>query len=1044
MAFNISATAIRNPIPPILLFIALMLAGSMAYFRLPINQLPNLEFPGFSVSIAQPGAAPAEMETQITQRVEAALTSVEGVKRVTSTISQGSSQTMVELHLNADLARAVEDARDALSRVRSELPADMQEPAIQRLDVASEPIGYFAVDGKGMSEADLSWFIDNDLARDLLAVPGVSQVRRLGGVDREVRVELDPQILLGFGITADEVSRQLRASNVDLPGGRAEVGGQAQTLRTLGGAETVAQLADKRIVLPGGRSVRLAELGDVRDGASELTRIARFNGQPVISFMVNRAKGASEVHTFDAMAAKLKAIEKTGVVTFRPISTAQVDFIKAMLESSLMSLLEGALLATLVVFLVLRDWRATLIVSCAIPLATIPTFAVMAPLGFTLNMITLIALSLVAGVLVDDAIVEIENIVRHMRGGKSAYQASMEAADEIGLAVVATSATIIVVFLPTSFMGATTTGQFFNQFGITVAVAVFISLLVARLITPMMAAHFLRSHEGAPEKPGRLRATYEKTLDYAIIHPWKTVGGGVAIFIGALMLAQFVPAAFLPRIDAGAVQAQAEFAPGTPLMEADRLLRDIPARARDIKQVKDVFISITGAEGAATTGSVNFQLVDREQRHGFTAYDVQQRLRPLLSSIPDVRFSFQNAQGGSRGSDITLTFIGQDRKLVTAAAERLVAQMKAFPELADVFSSASAVRPEIQIRPRADEAARLGVSAADIAAAARIATNGDVDQNLAKFNLLDRQIPIRVLLRSDSRSDLDTIKALRVRAATGDTIRLDAVADVTFNVGESTVSRRDRQREVTVYANVIKGPIAVALKKVNALPGAHALGEKIKVDGKTVQGELPKGVKIVPSGDTEEMMEFLNGFMTAMLWGFLLVYAVLVLLFRDFFQPITILTAFPLSIGGAFVGLLLTGQPLSLFVGIGLVMLMGIVTKNSILLVDFAVEEMKKGMSRNQALREAGAKRARPIVMTTVAMSAGMLPLAVGFGPDGALRQGMGVAVIGGLLLSTLLSLVFVPAMFVLIDRLERAIVPFFARFSGAQGEAKPHEHPAE
>ncbi|MES1203781.1 MAG: efflux RND transporter permease subunit, partial [Pseudomonadota bacterium] len=349
MAFNISATAIRNPIPPILLFIALMLAGSMAYFRLPINQLPNLEFPGFLVSIAQPGAAPAEMETQITQRVEAALTSVEGVKRVTSTISQGSSQTMVELHLNADLGRSVEDARDALSRVRSELPADMQEPAIQRLDVAAEPIGYFAVDGKGMSEADLSWFIDNDLARELLAVPGVSQVRRLGGVDREVRVELDPQILLGFDITADEVSRQLRASNVDLPGGRAEVGGQAQTLRTLGGAETVAQLADKRIVLPGGRSVRLAELGDVRDGASDLTQIARFNGQPVISFMVSRSKGASEVRTFDAMAARLKAIEKTGVVTFRPISTAQVDFIKAMLESSLMSLLEGALLATLVV-----------------------------------------------------------------------------------------------------------------------------------------------------------------------------------------------------------------------------------------------------------------------------------------------------------------------------------------------------------------------------------------------------------------------------------------------------------------------------------------------------------------------------------------------------------------------------------------------------------------------------------------------------------------------------------------------------------------------
>ena len=1027
MALNISAGAIRNPIPPIVLFIALIFAGLTAYFRLPINQLPNIEFPGFEVSVSQPGAAPSEMENQITQRVETALTGVQGVRRVTSTVRQGSSSTMVELQIGADVARAVDDARDAMTRIRSDLPQDILEPVITRMETAAEPIAYYAVEGGGMNEVDLSWFIDNDLSRELLAIPGVSQIQRTGGVNREVRIELDPQVLLSYGVTADEVSRQLRSTNIDMPGGRAQVGGQAQTIRTLGAAESVDELSATRIILPDGRAVRLDALGHVTDGSSELSQISRYNGQPAISFMISRAKGASEVKVFDAMEAKLKAVEKTYNVKFRLIGTS-VEFIKGMHESSLEALLEGALLATLVVFLVLKDWRATVICAVAIPLSIIPTFAFIEPLGFTLNMMTFIALSLVAGVLVDDAIVEIENIVRHMRDGKKPYEASIEAADEIGLAVVATSATIIAVFLPVSFMGGTTTGQFFQQFGITVAIAVFISLLVARLITPMMAAHFLRKHEH-DEKPGKLREHYMRVLAWAIANPWKTVGMGTAVFIASTVLAfsPLVPKAFIPRIDNGMVQASVEFPPGMTLLEADRRLRGIAEQARQIKEVRGTFIHVGGSEGAASSGSVTFQLVDRHQRK-LSSYDVQQKLRPMLSGIPDLRISFQNFQGGGRGADITFSFVGADRAKVTAAAEHLVTQMKQLPDLADVRSSASIKRPEIQIRPRADEAALQGVSAASIATAARIATSGDIDQNLAKFNLGDRQVPIRVLLRPDARTDLDTIGSLRVRTSTGQTVRLDSVADVSFNVGEATVQRRDRQREITVQANVTEGEPGPALMKVMQLSGYKT---------------LPQGVQIVAGGQTEEMAEFMAMFALAMVWGVLLVYFVLVLLFKDFYQPITILTAFPLSIGGAFIGLLVTQQPFSLFVGIGLIMLMGIVTKNSILLVDFTVESMHKGMSRNQALLEAGAKRARPIVMTTIAMSAGMIPAAAGWGVDGSLRQGMGVAVIGGLLISTLLSLIFVPAVFVLIDRLERKISPYFSKFSSTH-EDKPHAHPAE
>jgi len=1024
MAFNVSAGAIRNPIPPIVLFLALIFAGLTAYFRLPINQVPNIEFPVFTVSVAQPGAAPAEMETQISQKVEAALTGVDGVKRITSRVSPGVSTTFVELQLGADLSRAVEDARDAVTRIRVDLPADITEPIIARQDSAAEPIAYYAVQAPAMSPQDVSWFIDNQLSRELLAVKGISAIQRLGGVEREIRVELDPQRMLALGVTADQVSRQLRSQNIDLPGGQAQIGGQAQAIRTLGGATTVESLADSRLVLADGRAVRLADIASVSDGGSEITSISRFNGQPAVSFLIQRTKGASEVAVYDGMVAKLRELEKrTPGVTFVELGTP-VDFVKGLHESSMMSLIEGALLATLVVFLILRDWRATALAAVAIPLATIPTFALMEPMGFTLNMITLIALGLVAGVLVDDAIVEIENIVRHIRMGKDPYHAALEAADEIGLAVVATSATIIAVFLPVSFMTGVT-GQFFKEFGITVAIAVFFSLAVARLITPLMAAYFLKS-AGHEEKPSQIRDAYESALRWAIRRPWVAVAVGVAIFLASLGVATQVPVTFIPRLDNGSIQVKVEFPPGWTVRQADESMQALADGLRRDKDVVQVFTNVDSVSGGAGSGSMYVELSDRQRRER-SSYEIQQALRPVLQRQPDVRAAFQNFQGGGRGADVTVEFVGDEPAKVDSAAEAMVAQMRALPNLADVQSSASLKRPEIQIRPRPDEAARLGVSAASLASAVRIATSGDVDQNLAKYTLADRQVPIRVMLRTDTRTDLDSIRALRVASGNGAPVRLDAVADVAFGVGEATIERRDRQRKVTVTANVTEGQPGEAQKTVLTLPAAKS---------------PPAGVKLVLSGDTEEGQEMFSQFGTAMLWGILLIYGVLVLLFRDFFQPITIMTALPLSIGGAFIGLLVANQPLSLFALIGLLMLMGIVTKNSILLVDYAIEQMRQGKSRTEALIEAGVKRARPIIMTTIAMSAGMVPAAAGWGIDGTLRQGMGVAVIGGLMMSTLLSLLFVPAVFVLIDRLEHLLRPLFARLSTRESEAV--SHPAE
>jgi hydrophobic/amphiphilic exporter-1 (mainly G- bacteria), HAE1 family len=1016
MALNISAGAIRNPIPPILLILALLFAGWTAYNRLPINQLPNVDFGGFTVTVAQPGAAPAEMETQITERIESALTSVEGVKRVTSMISSGVSTTTVEMEGETDLGRAVDDARDAIGRIRSELPGDISEPVIQRIDSAAFPIGYYAVDGEGMTPEEVSWFIDNELQRELLAVSGVSSVQRLGGVDREVRVELDPTRLLAYGVTADQVSAQLRALNADLPGGEARVGGQAQAIRTLGGAQSVHDLANTRIVGADGRVARLADLGTVTDAASDLNSVSRYNGQPVVGFMVLRSRGASEVQVFDRMAERIEQIEERNPnIRVREIATT-VEFIRGMHESSIHALIEGALLACMVVFIILKDFRATLIAAAAIPLSIIPTFAVMELFDFTLNMVTLIALALVAGVLVDDAIVEIENIVRHMRMGKTAYQASLEAADEIGLAVVATSAAIICVFVPVSFMTGGV-GPFFREFGLTVATATFFSLIVARLITPMMAAFFLKNkgHDAEP-KPGAFAIFYRDALSWAIYNPWKTVGMGLGVFIASIsvIFLGLVPFTFIPRFDSDMVQARVEMPPGTPVLEADRVMNQMSAELRTLPEVEGVFASINGASGAASSGDMFIQLTPRSERDR-SAYALQQVMRPMLSAYPNYRASFIQDQGPQLGSDITVQFVGADAAAVNRAADDLADAMQTQPDLIDVRNASALQRPEIQIRPRAEDLARLGVSSAALSQAIRIATSGDVDQNLPRFDLADRQIPIRVTIRPDRRADLDTIRALPVQSTTGAPVRLDAVADVSFGLGEATIERRDRERAVSVGANVVPGvELGDAQMQVFNLPQAK---------------NPPPGVRLASAGQTEDTEEMFAAFATAMLWGILLIYAVLVLLFRDFFQPVTILTALPLSIGGAFLGLIVSNQPLSLFALIGLLMLMGLVTKNSILLVDFAEEKMHAGMNRYEALMDAGMKRARPIVMTTFAMSGGMIPAALGWSVDGTLRQGMGAAVIGGLMLSTLLSLVFVPAMFVLIDKLENWARGLFRRW---------------
>jgi multidrug efflux pump subunit AcrB len=1023
---NISAWAIRHPLPPVMLFVVLFFMGIAAFIRLPITLDPDISFPLVNVTIAQPGASPQELETQVIQKVEGAVAGIGNIDNITSWAPEGQANISIQFNIGTPIDRAVADVRDAVSKVRVQLPQSIQEPVVQRVDVDGPSIVYYAVSSSVDTEEELSWFVDNTITKRLLGVQGVAQVNRGGGVNREIRIELDPARMQALGITAVQVNEQLRTLNLDSPGGRAQLGGGEQSIRVLGGAHTAGALGDTQIMLPGGRFARLSDLAEVRDGVGEIRAIARLNGRPATTFGVAKTKGSSDVAVYNGVQEELAKIRKENPeVKLTQIFTT-VDYTKETYHSALSAFIEGSLLAVLVVWLFLRDMRATLISALAIPLSAIPTFAFMQWMGFTLNSISLLALSLVAGVLVDDAIVEIENIVRHMRMGKSGFQAALDAADQIGLAVVATSSTIIAVFLPVSFMGGIT-GQYFIQFGLTVAAAVFFSLLVARLITPVIAAYTLKSDSLPHPSDGPVMRWYLRVLSWCTQHRWKTVAAGAAFFVLSIVGLGLIPKSFVPEDDLGSSALHIELPPGVRIDDtaaASAAAYRIIARQ---PEVADVVESIGNNDEGVRSAELDIALVPAKQRHVSQREFEDRMLRDLRASIPDAQIHFFRGNGGS---DVVFYITGDDPQLTYATARKVVDEMRALPILRNARIDNDLPSPEVLVRPHLDLASQLGVTVESISETIRIATLGDLDQNSAKFSLADRQVPIRVSLIEDSRRDLTTLENLPVPTTGGGSVPLKAVADITFGEGPTRVRRYNQSRRLMIEADLNDATTGTAQTKIEALPTvAH----------------LPRGVRKVDQGDAKYMNELFTNFILAMITGVLMVFAVLVLLFARVLQPITILSALPLSIGGAVVALALTGNSLSLSVMIGFLMLMGIVAKNSILLVDFAIEEMRAGKDRLTAILEAGHKRARPIVMTTVAMVAGMLPVALGLGGDKEFRAPMAIAVIGGLITSTALTLVIVPAAFTLIDDIERWLAPKFGRVLTAQpppAGTPPQPHP--
>ena len=1146
---NISAWSIRNPVVPLVLFTALLFAGLVSFARMDVTNNPDVEFPAVIVNIAQPGAAPTEIENQITQRIESAMRSINGVNSIQSTATEGNSRTFIEFEVGTDVIEAVNEVETAVDSVRPSLPDGIIEPRVSKVNAVGGPIGYFAVEADDMTIEQLSWFIDDTVSKRLLNIEGMAEVNRGGGVDREIEVILDPAKMQALGVTASQINAVLRQDNLDAAGGVAEIGGTRQSLRVLGNDDSAYELSQRQIQLGSGRTVRLADIATVRDGTSERSRIAELGDQEVVIFSMARARGASDLSVYDAALEEIAEIEaETEGVEFISLGTS-TTYTESQYESSIAALVEGALLAIVVVFLFLRDWRATAISAVAIPLSAIPTFFFMDLLGFNLNFLSLLALALVAGVLVDDAIVEIENIVRHMRMGKSAYQASIDAADEIGLPVVATSFCIVAVFLPVGLMPGIS-GQFFQNFGLTVVVAVLMSLAVARMITPLMAAYFLsskgtgshgegvwmdrylrllawtldtgkmearRRDQSGPgsralyvfallitvlvilaasavalfasfsflagfevpsqvasavtadsnstvyavtskvfevvlvllvsaiafaaawlvvklvEAIGSLGGQRSNTMKYLAArfydHRVWMLGVGWFSLLVTVLLFQQIPPQFQPSIDQDESTVEIEMVPGTTLEQTKRVTDEVAAI---LYEQPEVDLALESIRIGSASLYINLK-PDRER----TSIEFERELAPRLAQVADARVRFQSQSGGfGSGRDMTVMLAGSDPELLEETATILVEQMRGLDTLVAPRISDDLNRPEILITPREQIAAELGVSTIALSQTIRIATLGEIEQNAARFSLSDRQIPIQVKLSEDARADLTTIENLPVPTVNGGTVPLSRVAEISFGSGPTAIERYNQNRRVLVGADLAAGVLkGEAQEQIDQLP---------------ILQNLPTGVIRDVVGEEQWQGELIDNLIIAIIAGALLVLATLILLYKRLVSPLVNMTSLFLAPLGGVLLIWLLGQPASMPVYIGILLLLGIVSKNSILLIDFAIEEMALGTDQREAIMEAGHKRAQPIVMTTVAMTAGMVPVVVnGYfgGGDGAWREPMGWTVIGGLIMSTLLTLVIVPAGFSLADSFERRVGPWLRRnfltYRPGDEESVPAQQPA-
>jgi len=1025
MSLNVSAYSIKNPLVAILLFVLLTLGGIYGFMKMKVQQFPDIDLPAVVVTVTLPGAAPSQLENDIAKKIENKLTSIEGVSHIRTTLQTGAATIATEFTLEKDIQEAVDDVRSAVGEVRGDLPAAANDPIITKVSTAGFPVVTYSVAAENMSVEDLSWFVDDTVTKRLSDIPGVSTVSRVGGLQREITVAADPIALSGLKFSISQLSQQIAGIQQDSSGGEAEVGNTTQTIRVLGAVERANELNDLQVAVPTGGTQALGRMAKITDGAADPSSIAKLDGQTVVAFNIVRSRGASEVDVMELVDEELaKLTADVGNISIEKVYDRATPIAEDY-EASLRMLIEGGLLAVVVVFLFLRNIRATIVAAVALPLSVIPTFLGMYLFGFSLNIISLLALSLVIGVLVDDAIVEVENIIRHLRMGKTPYEAAMEAADEIGLAVVATTFTLIAVFLPTAFMGGIV-GQFFRQFGWTAALSIFASLMVARLITPMMAAYILRPEKKHVEKQSAMMKYYLKIVSWTLHHRWLTMGATLVLFVASLALVKLLPTSFIPDNDIDQTRVAIELTPDVSLADTERVAALASDRILAMPEVTNIFTSVGEAQasmGASDGGGgkaeniagLDIVLAPRAERG--TKQEIERKISKLMTEVPGARFTVGLSSGGESGYNFSLT--STNPQLLEQTAQKIMSEIRGLPSAGAVTSDRSLPRQELTVTPDRLAMADKGVTTQDIATTLRVATVGDYEQQLSKLNLDTRQVPIVVRLPDVAKQNVSQLEGLYVPSTmpAGQGVRVGEVATLDFGTGPAQISRLDRERAISITVQPASGELGDLVQAVKAVP--------------TMQ-QLPPSITIIDQGQAENMADLFSGFIIAMSVGVVCILGVLILLFGRLLQPFTILMALPLSIGGAFVGLVITNSSLSMPSMIGFIMLMGIATKNSILLVDYALIAQRRGLARFEAIVDACRKRARPIIMTTIAMGAGMLPLVFGWGDaDPTFRRPMAAAVLGGLVTSTLLSLVVIPVVYTLMDDLSG----WFAKWLAPHGK---------
>src|SRR6267142_309741 len=1048
---KLAEICVRRPVFATMLILSLTVVGLFSYKSLGVDLFPKIDLPTITVTVVNPGASPQEIETEITDKIEGAVNTVSGIDELRSTSVEGVSQVFITFLLEKNPDIAAQEVRNKVDLIVNDLPVTAEQPIVQKLDTDAAPVVRIAVSAP-RSPREVTDVADKKIKQQIESISGVGEVTIIGGRKREIQVWVDPDKLRAFNVTVAQVADAVRAQNLEVPGGRVDEGVRELTVRTMG---RIVQPSDFNNLVVGSRgaySVKLSDVGYAEDGTEEARTEARLNGQPAVTLVVSKQSGQNTVAIAEAVKQRLQEIQKTLPPGFKTeVVGDQSIFIKASIESIQKHLVEGSILAAIVVFLFLWSFRSTVIAALAIPTSLIATFGLMAAMGFTLNQITMLSLTLMVGIVIDDAIVVLENIFRFIEEkGMPPYEAAIEGTRDIGFAVMATTLSLLAVFLPVGFMGGIV-GRFMSSFGLTSAFAIAVSLLVSFTLTPMLAARLIKrsddEREGALErhtepadhgsKESRfyrpIDRTYTRLLTWSMAHRWAIVVACLLVIISIVPLFMFVGKNFLPVDDQAQFELNVRAPEGYTLAATSTLAERIAVDMRKLPGVTDTLTTIgSGQQQQVNLASIYVKLTPIEQR----SVDQQELMLRARSEIlakylkeypGQLRTSVQPVAaisgGGNRNSDIQYVIGGPDLNKLTQYSDALLAKMKTIPDVVDADSTLITGKPEVRVVIDRARAGDLGVRVGDIAQALNTLVAG---QKVSTFNAGTDQYNVRVRAIGEFRANAEGIKRMMVASQKIGWVSLDNLVRIEEGTGPSSIDRYNRQRQVMLVANTKPGGSQTAV--------TAKLTEFAKAEN------MDSSYRTFLAGRTRELARTGQYFLLAIVLSFVFMYMVLAAQFESFIHPITILLTLPMAIPFGILSLLVTGQTVNIFSGLGLLLLFGVVKKNAILQIDHTNGLRRQGMERHDAIIQANRDRLRPILMTTIALVAGMTPLVLSSGPGAGTNRSIGVLVVGGQSLCLLLTLLAVPVFYSLFDDLARSRVwarlgsAFGGIFGGARG----------